>query len=106
LRLRSLPEGWSDEDRRIKAAYVATIYGFEKAGRVGEFTDCELGNQDHCARVDDFTFTSETPGSTKNVPGSGLVALQLVDSNEGRQSIVECRVRTVSSKGRLSSSRS
>ena len=101
LRKRSWPAGWSDEAKRLKAVYVGTMYGFETAGRIGEFTHCELGNQDHCARVDDFTFTVETRGVAKNVLGSGLAALRLADSVDGRQSIVECRVRTVSSKGKV-----
>jgi hypothetical protein len=77
------------------------MYGFETAGRIGEFTHCELGNQDHCARVDDFTFAVESLGATKSVLGSGLPALKLTDTVEGRQSITECRVRTVSSKGKV-----
>lgn len=101
LRLRSWPDGWSDAAKRAKSAYVGTMYGFETAGRIGEFTHCELGNQDHCARVDDLTFTVETGGAIRNVLGSGLAALRLTDSVEGRQSIVECRVRTVSSKGKV-----
>ena len=101
LRLRSWPDGWSDESKRVKAIYVGTMYGFETAGRASEFTHCELGNQDHCARVDDFTFTIESSETTRNIPGSGLVALRLADSVEGRQSITECRVRTVSSKGKV-----
>ena len=101
LRTRSWPAGWSDEDRRFKAAYVGTMYGFETASRIGEFTHCERGNQDHCARVDDFTFTVESTGRSQNVPGSGLAALRLVDSPEGRLAIAECRVRTVSSKGKV-----
>jgi hypothetical protein len=54
---------------------------------------------DHCARVDDFTFAVEIKGATSNVPGSGLAMLKSEDTTEGRRSILECRVRTVSSKG-------
>ena len=101
LRLRSWPDGWSDDAKRVKAVYAGTMYGFETAGRASEFTHCELGSQDHCARVDDFTFTVEFSETTENVPGSGLAALGLADSVEGRLSITECRVRTVSSKGKV-----
>jgi hypothetical protein len=38
------------------------MYGFETAGRIEEFTHCELGNQDHCAGFDDFNFAVETLG--------------------------------------------
>jgi hypothetical protein len=81
--------------------HVGTIYGFETAGRIGEFTHCELGNQDNCARVDDFTFAVETLGATTNVLGSGLAAQRLTDSAKGRQYIVGCWVRAVSSKGKV-----
>jgi hypothetical protein len=101
LRARSWPDGWSDEAKKVKSVYVGTMYGFETAGRIGEFAHCEPCSQDHCARVDDFTFVVDTSGATKNLLGSGLAALRLVDSTEGRQSIVECRVRTVSSKGKV-----
>jgi hypothetical protein len=101
LRVRSWPEGWSDGAKKLKAAYVGTMYGFETAGRIGEFTHCEIGNQDHCARVDDFTFTIEARGATRNILGSGLSALNLVEPVEGRRSVVECRVKTVSSKGKV-----
>ena len=92
---------WSDEAKRVKALYVGTMYGWETAGRASEFTNCALGSQDHCARNDDFTFVVETPTGTKNVLGSELAALPLVDSVEGRLPILECRVRTVSSKGKV-----
>ena len=101
MRVRLWPEGWSDEDKRSKAAYVRTMYGFDAAGRVGEFTHCELGNQDHCARVDEFTFTVEVAGAVTNVLGSGLADLRLADSVAGRMPISECHVRTVTSKGKV-----
>jgi hypothetical protein len=41
------------------------IFFFETASRIGEFTDCELGNPDHCARVDDFAFVVETARTSK-----------------------------------------
>jgi hypothetical protein len=43
----------------------------------------------------------ETAAGTKNVLGSGLAALPLADSVECRLPILECRVRTVSSKGKV-----
>jgi hypothetical protein len=101
LRMTSWLEGWSDEATTLKSVYAGTMFGFETAGRIGEFTHCELGNQDHFARVDKFTSAIERLGSTMNVLGTGLAALRLVDSVEGRRSIVECRVRTVSSKGKI-----
>jgi hypothetical protein len=58
-RARLWLEGWSDEAKRVKALYVGTMYGWETAGRASEFTHCEPGSQDHCARNDDFTSVVE-----------------------------------------------
>ena len=46
-----------------------------------------MSNQDHCARVDDFTFTIEVAGVVTNVLGSGLAGLRLADSVAGRMPI-------------------
>jgi hypothetical protein len=101
MRVRLWLEGWSDEAKTIKALYVGIMYGWESAARASEFTHCEQGSQDHCARNDDFTFVVETSAGTKNVLGSGLAALLLEDSVGGRLPNLECRVRTVSPKGKV-----
>jgi uncharacterized cupin superfamily protein len=80
---------------------MGVAYGWETVGRKGEYTHCKRGNQNHCARKDDFTFVVEVRGSTQNVLGSGLAALRLGDSVDGRLGVLECRVRTVSSKGKV-----
>jgi hypothetical protein len=84
MRVRLWLEGWSDEAKRFKALYVGAMYEWETAGRASEFNHCEQGSQDHCAMNDDFTFVVETLAGTKNVLWSGLAALQLADSVEGR----------------------
>ena len=92
---------WSDESKKSKAAYLACMYGFDTAGRVSEYTHCELGGQDHCARVDDLTFSVEVAGITEYITGSGLAEMRLGDSFEGRRHVTECMVRTVSAKGKV-----
>jgi hypothetical protein len=102
MRRRLVREGdWSDDAMRSRGTYVASMYGYEVAGRIGEYTHSERNQVDHCARVDDFTFAVESKGIISNVPGSGLAMLKLEDTIEGRRSILECRVRTVSSKGKV-----
>lgn len=96
-----IEDDWSDEGKKNKVAYVASMYGFECAGRVGEYTYHEPRNVDHCARVDDFTFTVEVLGVAKNIPGSELVLLKLEDSVSDRRSILDCRVKTVTSKSKV-----
>jgi hypothetical protein len=93
--------GWADAGMGGKSLYIGTAFGWEAAGRLGEFTHCEQGNQNHCARKDDFTFVVEILGEAKNVLASGMAALKLEDSVDGRLCVLECRVRTVSSKGKV-----
>ena len=76
------------------------MYGFEFASRIGEYTHSEPNQVDHCARADDFTFAVERTDGVRNVPGSGLAPLRLADSAVGRLVILECRVKTVSSKAK------
>lgn len=71
IRMRLWPIGQGDKDKPSKVVYAVTMHGFEAAGRIGEFTHCAMGNQDHCARADGFTFTLESLGVSKNVLGSG-----------------------------------
>jgi hypothetical protein len=89
---------WSDESKKSKASYLACMYGFDTAGRVSEYTHCELSNQDH---VDDLTFSVEVPGVTEYITGSEFVEMQLADSFDGRRSVTECMVRTVTAKGKV-----
>jgi hypothetical protein len=94
-------DDWSDESMRRKATSLGATYGYEMAGRIGEYTHNERNQVNHCARVDDFTFAVAVNGSVSNVPGSGLASLKLENSREGRSVILECRVRTTSSKGKV-----
>lgn len=106
LLIRQFAEGcriegdWSDQAKKSKAVYVASMYGFEFANRVGEYTHSEPNLVDHCARVDDSTFAVDSTGGVKNIPDIGLSSLMLVDSAVARLVILECRVKTLSSKAK------
>jgi hypothetical protein len=97
---------WNIQPLEVTASHTAG--GFETT--VGLSSTCTLratvGIQDHITRVDYFTVTIENSGVDKNIVGSGLSALWLVDSVHGRLSITECRVRTVSSESKLKASHS
>jgi hypothetical protein len=102
MKRRLVHEGdWTDEGMRGWAASLGATFGFEMAGRIGEYTHNERTQVNHCVRVDDVTFAVEVKGAICNVPGSGLAALKLADSAQGRSSILECRVRAVTSKGKV-----
>lgn len=75
---------WSDGAKKSKAAYVAIMYGFEFASRVGAFTHSKPNMVDHCARVGDFTFAVQVDGTVINVSGNELVSLKFADSPECR----------------------
>jgi hypothetical protein len=89
----------TDEGMRGRATALGAMFGYEVAGRIGEYTHSERNQVNHCVRVDDATFAIDVKGTITNVRGSGLAALKLEDSVEGRRSILECRVRAVTSKG-------
>jgi hypothetical protein len=91
----------TDKGMRGRAAALDATFGFEMAGRIGEYTHNERNQVNHCVRVDVVTFTVETKGAISDVPGSGLAALKLGDSVEGRRSILECRVSAVTSTGKV-----
>ena len=92
---------WVGVDMQMRMRYLGCMWGFEMGARVSEYTKPEPGGSDHCVRTDDLTFTIESGGQVANVAGSGLTALGLHMSVEGMRQITECRVRTVSSKGKL-----
>jgi hypothetical protein len=102
MKRRLVQEGdVTDEGMRGWAASLEATFGFEMAGRIGEYTHNERNQVNHCVRVDDVTFAVEVKGALVNVPGSGLAGLKLEDSPEGRSSILDCRVRAVTSKGKV-----
>ena len=93
--------GWAGLDMQARMRYLGCMWGFEMGARVSEYTKPEPGGTDHCVRTDDLTFTIESEGQVVNVAGSGLADLGLHLSADGLSQITECRVRTVSSKGKL-----
>jgi hypothetical protein len=102
MKQRLVREGdFTDEGMRGRATALGATFGYEMAGRIGEYTHSERNQVNHCVRVDDVTFAVEVKGTINNIPGSGLADLKLVDSVEGRLAILECRVRAVTSKGKV-----
>jgi hypothetical protein len=86
---------------RGRATSLGAMFGFEIAARIGVYTHSERYQVNDCVRVDGATFAVEIKGTITNIPGSGLAALKLEDSVEGRRSTLECRVRAVTSKGKV-----
>jgi hypothetical protein len=67
MRRRLVREGdWSDDAMRSRGTYVANMYGYEAAGRIGEYTHSERNQVDHCARVDDFIFAVDVKDAISN----------------------------------------
>ena len=74
------------------------MWGFKIRARVSEYTEPEPGATDHCVKTDDLMFTIEMDGHTANVAGSIFETLALHRSTEGLSKIMECRVRTATTK--------
>jgi hypothetical protein len=61
---------------RGRATSLGATFGYEMAGRIGEYTHNERNQINHCVRVDDFTFAVEVEDTINNIPGSGLTDLK------------------------------
>lgn len=93
--------GWEGLDMQARMAYLGCMWGFELGARVSEYTQPEPGATDHCVRMDDLTFMVVILGESVNVTGSTLATLGLHNSEHGIASVCECRVRTVTTKGKV-----
>jgi hypothetical protein len=74
----------------------------EFAARVGEFTEAEGSNTDHCVRTDDLSFSVEAPGGYIRVEGIALAKLTPEEAGVGFKNVSECSVRRVTTKGKIS----
>lgn len=92
---------WSDEDMHKRMTYLGSMWAFEMGARVSEYTRPEPGNEDHCVRTDDLSFTVETDGIARSIVGSALAALGLARGSTGPTQVLECRVLAASSKGKI-----
>lgn len=85
-------DGWTPKDLASRMKYIGSMWAFDQAARVSEYTMAEPGAQDHCVRLDDLTFilkvgTSVVGSELANRLGGSATerALALGD-------VVECRV--------------
>ena len=92
---------WGDDDMQKRMTYLGSMWAFEMGARVSEYTRPEPGNEDHCVRTDDLSFTVETEGVATSVVGSALATLGLVRGVKGPTQVLECRVLAASSKGKI-----
>ena len=92
---------WCEADMKFIMLYTGCMYGFEFAARVSEYTKGEQGDTDHCVRTDDLTFAVEAPTGHVSVVGSALADLTPAQAGEGFKNISECRVRGVTTKGKI-----
>lgn len=92
---------WGDDDMQKRMIYLGSMWAFEMGARVSEYTRPEPGNEDHCVRTDDLSFTVEESGVMRSVVGSTLATLGLVRGSTGQTRVVECRVLAASSKGKI-----
>jgi hypothetical protein len=92
---------WEGVDMQARMAYLGCMWCFEMGARVSEYTQPEPGATDYCVRMDDLTFFVAIKGQSANVTGSTLATLSLHLSVHGISQVCECRVRTVSTKRKI-----
>jgi hypothetical protein len=92
---------WSEEGMESIMLYTGCMFGFEFTARVSEFTKGEKKGTDHCVRTDDVTFAVEAPMGHFSIVGSALAELTPAQAGEGYKNISECRVRGVTTKGKI-----
>lgn len=84
----------SDADMKDFMVHMGCMYGYELAARLGEYNKPEQGQTDHCVRTD-------APTGHLNIVGSALVDLPPATAGEGFRNVVECRIRGVTTKGKI-----
>jgi hypothetical protein len=92
---------WSEEDMVSIMLYTGCMFGFEFTARVSEFTKGEKKGTDYCVRTDEVTFSVEAPTGHFSIVGSAQANLTLAQAGEGFKNISECRVRGVTTKGKI-----
>ena len=92
---------WEGVDMQARMAYLGCMWGFEMGTMVSEYIQPEPGATDYCVRMDDLTFVVAIKGQSANVTGSTLATLGLHLSVHGISQVCECRVRTVSTKRKI-----
>ena len=78
------------------------MWGFDQSARISEYTVQEPRAQDHCIRLDDLSFYSQTQDGVVPCVGSVLAESLTGASDDSPliQNVVECRVQGASSKGK------
>jgi hypothetical protein len=92
---------WREEGMESIMLYTGCMFGFEFTARVSEFTKGEKKGTDRCVRTDDITFAVEAPTRHFSIVGSALADLTPAQAGEGFKNISECRVRGVTTKGKI-----
>jgi hypothetical protein len=92
---------WCEGDMKYIMLYTGCVFGFEFTARVGEYTKAEQKATDHCLRTDDLSFAVEAPTGHFSIVGSALAELSPDQAGEGFKNVSECRVRGVTTKGKI-----
>lgn len=93
---------WSGKGLSARMVYIACMFAFDMSARISEYTIPEPRAVDHCARVNDLTFYSQTPSGDIGSSGSSL-ARELIGVSDDHvlvKRVSECRVQAATSKGK------
>ena len=93
---------WTGPGLTSRMTYLGCMWGFDQSARISEYTVPEPRAQDHCIRLDDLSFYTQSADGTSPYVGSALAtALQgTSEDSPAIRNITECRVQGVSSKAK------
>ena len=94
---------WHGGGLLSRMTYLACMWGFDQSARISEYTSPEPRRVDHCIRVDDLTFYSQTQDGVVCSTGSAL-AKDLIGASDDSylvKRVIECRALSASSKGKV-----
>ena len=91
---------WHGDGLLSRMTYLACMWGFDQSARISEYTAPEPRGADHCIRVDDLTFYSQTQDGVVCSTGSALAKdlIGVSDDSYLVKRVIECRA---SSKGKV-----
>lgn len=93
-------QSWSQEGLRVRATYLACMWGYDMSARVSEYTKPEGKAADHCIRVHDLAFTVDRGNGLERLAGGHEFFQEMLEQPFLAQLVSDCCVRGASSKGK------
>ena len=92
---------WSDEDMKLRMAYLACMWAYDLGARVSEYTKPEGKAPDHCVRVHDLSFLIDQGNGPERLLGGDDFFRRAKENPNLIHLVSECSVLPASSKGKV-----